>query len=82
MQVHLVFVTKYRRNIFIQGAVEKLRSDFANVSADFDIEIVDMVCESYHVHLLINSPPKLAVSSVVNNIKGVSNRLDTALIFV
>ena len=28
-----------------------------------------------HVHLLINSPPKLAISNRVNSLKGVSGRL-------
>ncbi|WP_238839675.1 transposase, partial [Proteus mirabilis] len=31
MHVHLVFVTKYRRKIFDQYAIEKLRGYFASV---------------------------------------------------
>ena len=31
--------------------------------------------EPDHVHLLINYPPKLAISSLVNSLKGVSGRL-------
>ncbi len=31
--------------------------------------------EPDHVHLLINYPPKLAISSLVNSLKGVSSRL-------
>ncbi|MCL9990283.1 transposase, partial [Proteus mirabilis] len=38
MHVHLVFVTKYRRKIFDQDAIEKLRGYFASVCADFDVE--------------------------------------------
>lgn len=30
--------------------------------------------EPEHVHLLINYPPKLAISSLVNSLKGVSGR--------
>lgn len=75
MHVHLVFVAKYRRKIFDPDAIEKLRSYFASVCADFDVERVEMDGEIDHVHLLINYPPKLAVSSVVNSLKGVSSRL-------
>ncbi|WP_434525799.1 IS200/IS605 family transposase [Photorhabdus asymbiotica] len=75
MHVHLVFVTKYRRKIFDQDAIEKLRGYFANVCADFDVELVEMDGEQDHVHLLINYPPKLAVSNLVNSLKGVSSRL-------
>jgi putative transposase len=31
--------------------------------------------EDNHVHLLVEYPPKLAVSSLVNSLKGVSSRL-------
>lgn len=44
MQVHLVFVakSKYRRQIFDPDAIEKLRSYFASVCADFDVELGEM----------------------------------------
>ncbi|HEJ9413971.1 TPA: IS200/IS605 family transposase, partial [Proteus mirabilis] len=75
MHVHLVFVTKYRRKIFDQDAIEKLRGYFASVCTDFDVELVEMDGEREHVHLLINYPPKLAISNLVNGLKGVSSRL-------
>ncbi|WP_334472614.1 IS200/IS605 family transposase [Arsenophonus sp. PmNCSU2021_1] len=75
MHVHLVFVTKYRREIFDQDAIEKLRSYFTRVCTDFDVELVEMDGERDHIHLLINYPPKLAISNLVNSLKGVSSRL-------
>ena len=75
MHVHLVFVTKYRRKIFDQDAIEKLRGYFASVCADFNVEQVEMDGERDHVHLLINYLPKLAISNLVNSLKGVSSRL-------
>ena len=75
MQVHLVFVTRYRRQIFDHDATEKLRTYFSNVCADFEAELVEMDGEPDHVHLLINSPPRRAISSLVNSLKGVSGRL-------
>ncbi|HHR4053021.1 TPA: IS200/IS605 family transposase [Salmonella enterica] len=62
-------------HIFIREAIEKLRSYFTSVLADFDAELVEMDGECDHIHLLINYPPNLAVSSLVNSIKGVSSRL-------
>lgn len=75
MHVHLVFVTRYRRQIFDYDATEKLRTYFSNVCADFEAELVEMDGEPDHVHLLITYPPKLAISSLVNSLKGVSGRL-------
>lgn len=75
MHVHLVFVTKYRRNVFDADAIERLRAHFAGVCQDFEAELVEMDGEDDHVHLLVNYPPKVAVSNLVNSLKGVSSRL-------
>ena len=42
---------------------------------DFNVELVEMDGETGGVHLLINYPPKLAISNLVNSLKGVSSRL-------
>ena len=75
MHVHLVFVAKYRRRVFDAAAIEALRAIFAQVCRDFAAELVQMDGEDEHVHLLIEYPPKVAVSSLVNSLKGVSSRL-------
>ncbi|WP_426336108.1 IS200/IS605 family transposase [Pseudoduganella sp. R-31] len=75
MHVHLVFVTKYRRDVFTKDILEDLRPIFANVCADFESELVEFDGEHDHVHLLVNYPPKVAVSHLVNSLKGVSSRM-------
>ncbi|SQQ45558.1 transposase, C-ter fragment, truncated protein [Escherichia coli] len=42
MHVHLLFVTRYRRQIFDHDATEKLRTYFSNVCAYFEAELVEM----------------------------------------
>lgn len=75
MHVHLVFVTKYRKCVFSQAALEAMREVFTDVCKDFEAELVEFDGERDHVHLLINYPPKVAVSKMVNSLKGVSSRL-------
>lgn len=75
MHVHLVFVTKYRKCVFSQAALEDMHSIFMEVCKDFEAELVEFDGERDHVHLLINYPPKVAVSKMVNSLKGVSSRL-------
>ena len=75
MHVHLVFVAKYRKNVFDGEALECLRGIFSGVCADFEAELVEMNGEHDHVHLLIEYPPKEAVTNLVNSLKGVSSRL-------
>lgn len=45
-----------------------------DVCEDFDCELIEFNGEANHVHLLVNFPPKVAVSKLVNSLKGVSSR--------
>ncbi|NML62311.1 IS200/IS605 family transposase [Massilia sp. RP-1-19] len=73
MHVHLVFVTKYRRKVFTKAILDDLRPMFASVCVDFEAELVEFDGEDDHVHLLVNYPPKVSVSNLVNSLKGVSS---------
>ena len=75
MHVHLVFVTKYRRARFSADQLEFLKDIFENVCKDFNAELVEMNGERDHVHLLVNYPPNISVSKLVNSLKGVSSRM-------
>ena len=75
LHIHLVFVTKYRRSVFTKAVLEDLKEIFASVCQDFEAELVELDGEKDHVHLLINYPPKVSVSRLVNSLKGVSSRL-------
>ena len=73
MHVHLVFVTKSRRCLLDGEAMEQLRHIFSKVCTDFASRLVQLHGASNHVHLLVNYPPKVSVSSLVNSLKGVSS---------
>lgn len=75
MHVHLVFVAKHQRKVFDGDAIARLRAIFAKVCEDFKARLVEMDGEDDHVHLLVQYPPKVAVSALVNSLKGVSSRL-------
>jgi putative transposase len=46
-----------------------------DVSADFETGLAEFNGEASHVHLLVNFPPKVALSKLVNSLKGVSRRM-------
>lgn len=75
LHVHLVFVTKYRRHVFTKQILDYLSSIFSSVCRNFEAKLVEFDGEDDHVHLLVNYPPKVAVSKLVNSLKGVSSRL-------
>lgn len=75
LHVHLVFVTKYRRAVFTKRVLADLERIFSDVCCDFEASLVEFNGEDDHVHLLITYPPKVAISHLVNSLKGVSSRI-------
>ncbi|HEX5567152.1 MAG TPA: IS200/IS605 family transposase [Streptomyces sp.] len=74
MHAHLVFVTKFRHNVFSDRHLRRMAEVMRDVCADFETELVEFNGETDHVRLLVNFPPKVAVSKLVNSLKGVSSR--------
>jgi putative transposase len=74
IHAHLVFVTKYRRDVLSALAIKDLAAIFAKVCRDFGAELKECNGEDDHVHLLVIYPPKVALSTLVNSLKGVSSR--------
>jgi putative transposase len=65
-----VFVAKYRRRVFDAQAVDVLRDIFTDVCSDAHATLVQMDGEDNHLHLLVEYPLRVAVSSLVNSLKG------------
>jgi putative transposase len=74
LHAHLVFVTKYRRDVLSDLAIRDLRGIFAKVCRDFGAELVACSGADDHVHLLVTYPPTVALPKLVNSLKGVSSR--------
>ncbi|WP_330301726.1 MULTISPECIES: IS200/IS605 family transposase [unclassified Streptomyces] len=72
--VHLIFVTKLRHKVFTHTHLTRMEEIMRSVCADFGCELVEFNGEDNHVHLLVNFPPKVAVTKLVNSFKGVSSR--------
>lgn len=74
LHVHLVFVTKYRRGVLDAAMLTACEASMRKVCGDFGAELREFNGEDDHVHLLVTYPPKVAVSALVNSLKGVSAR--------
>ncbi|MFE2140283.1 IS200/IS605 family transposase [Streptomyces sp. NPDC059456] len=74
LHAHLVFVTKYRHDVFTDAHLARMEEIMRAVCADFETELTEFNGETNHVHLLVSFPPKVAVSKLVNSLKGVSSR--------
>ena len=74
LHVHLVFTPKYRRGPLTSAILDRCEQIMAEVCTDFGAELREFNGETDHVHLLVHYPPKVAISRLVNSLKGVSAR--------
>ncbi len=70
--VHLVFVTKYRRDVLNRKLLERLNKIFTETCKQMDCELLEYNGEDDHVHLMVAVHPKIAVSNLVGKLKGKS----------
>jgi putative transposase len=75
LHAHLVFVTKYQGFVFVPKILLELKDIFDSVCANFGCRLVEFDGKDDHVHLPVNYSPKIAISSLVNSLKGVSSGL-------
>jgi putative transposase len=74
LKIHLVCVVKYRRSILTAESLAVIGKSFREVAKSMAFQIVEFNGEADHVHVLIEYPPKLSISQIVNALKGVSSR--------
>ncbi|MEU9857341.1 IS200/IS605 family transposase [Streptomyces sp. NPDC047974] len=74
LHAHLVFVTKYRCGVFDDAMLKRCEEIMREVCARFETELREFNGEADHVHLLVHYPPKVALSKLINSLKGVSSR--------
>jgi putative transposase len=70
----LVFTPKYRRAPFTSAILERCEQITAEVCTDFGADLPEFTGETDHLHLLVHCPPKVALSRLVNSLKGVLAR--------
>ena len=74
LKIHLVCVTKYRRSVFTAESLGVIEKSFCEVAEKMYFQIFEFNGEGNQVHALIEYPPKLSISQIVNALKGVSSR--------
>ena len=74
LHAHLIFITKYRGKVFHESSLQRLAIIFKEICEAFEVELIEFKGERDHVHLLINYPPKVQLSKLINSLKGVSSR--------
>jgi len=71
--VHLVFVTKYRRNALTLEMLNDLKVIFKETCEQLACELLECSGEDDHVHLMVSAHPKIALSNLIGKLKGKSS---------
>ena len=71
----MVFVTKYRRGALNDNLLAWHTGDFAKMCETMQAKLLACSGEDDHVHLLVEYPPKLSVTALVNALKSTSSHL-------
>lgn len=74
LKIHLVCLAKYRRSVFTSESLGLIEKSFKEVAEKMNFQILEFNGESDHIHALVEFPPKLSISQIVNALKGVSSR--------
>ena len=74
LHVHLIFMTKYRKEVLGEEHHNYFHECVAGICKNFDAELKECNGEADHVHMLIQYPPTVQLSKLVNNLKSVTSR--------
>ena len=70
LQYHIVWVTKYRRPVFLGGIEEDVRNYLFETLKSLDMNVIAMEVMPDHIHLLVDCKPQLRLSDAVKILKG------------
>ena len=74
IKYHLVWTTKYRREVLTGDMSQRLKEVLEGVSDDFGWRIIAQEIMSDHVHILIETAPKYSPAKIAGILKSLSAR--------
>ena len=70
---HIVWITKYRKKVMSGVIAERVRELIRQICKENDVEILKGHVSKDHIHLFVSVPPHLALSKLVQSLKGKSS---------
>ena len=67
---HIVWITKYRKQVMVGLVAERVRELLRGICKEHEVEILRGHVSKDHVHLFVSVPPHLALSKLVQYLKG------------
>ena len=70
LQYHIVWCTKYRKQIFVSGLDEEVKAHLQTTANDLQARILAMEVMPDHIHLLLDCKPQFRPSDAIKILKG------------
>ena len=70
LQYHIVWCTKYRRKVLINGVDADCKSLLYSFAEEYRFEILAMEVMPDHIHLLLNTSPQFCIPDMIKIMKG------------
>ena len=75
LKVHLIWIPKYRKRVLTGKVAEKVRDLLRQVCMEHEVHILSGKVSSDHVHMFVSYRPQMAISKLVQYLKGTSSRI-------
>ena len=69
LQIHLIFVVKYRKKLLNESLKYDMLQKLFDISKRYDFEIKTMNSDIDHLHMLNSMKPSISVSQIVRVLK-------------
>lgn len=75
LKVHIIWVPKYRKRILTGKVAERTRDLLRQICIEHEVHIISGKIVADHVHMFVSYKPQLALSKLVQYLKGGSSRI-------
>ena len=75
LKVHLIWIPKYRKRVLTGQIAERTRDILRQICMEHEVHIVSGKVAADHVHMFVSYRPQMAVSKMVQYLKGTSSRI-------
>ena len=73
IHLHIVWVVKYRRPALTEDVATRVRDIIRELCGQMEVKIIKGHVSKNHIHLMVSIPPQIAISRLVQRLKGKSS---------
>mgnify|MGYP001345427884 CR=1 FL=1 len=75
LKVHLIWIPKYRKRVLLSQIAQRARDILRQICMEHEVQIISGKVVSDHIHMFVSYKSQLAVSRLVQYLKGTSSRI-------